>query len=177
MHLWRYFGVFALCLACTAQAAVVYKWTDSNGVVHFSDQPEPGAEKILTAPSPGHGPTTSVAEPKKKPQETPKPPSRLGYSQIAIASPTAEQAYFSAPVPVRLSTAPALLPSHTLSWYLNGELLDNSATQFVLEDLPRGTYTLFATVTNLGTQESTNSDTVTFYVRQPSVLSPQYPKK
>ena len=30
------------------QAAVVYKWTDSDGVVHFSDQPVPGAEKITT---------------------------------------------------------------------------------------------------------------------------------
>ena len=30
-------------------AAVIYKWTDADGVVHFSDQAVPGAEKILTS--------------------------------------------------------------------------------------------------------------------------------
>ena len=40
------------CLATFAgQAAVVYKWTDADGVVHYSDQPVPGAEKIYTASS------------------------------------------------------------------------------------------------------------------------------
>jgi hypothetical protein len=38
--------VFAGSLA--VQAAVVYRWVDADGVVHFSDQPVPGAEKIVT---------------------------------------------------------------------------------------------------------------------------------
>jgi len=31
-------------MAPAAHALVVYKWTDAQGVVHFSDQPVPGAE-------------------------------------------------------------------------------------------------------------------------------------
>src|ERR1700733_1931752 len=37
-----------------AQALVVYKWTDAQGVVHLSDQPVPGAEKVFTSSAPGH---------------------------------------------------------------------------------------------------------------------------
>ena len=36
--------------ACTCDgAATVYKWVDDNGVVHFSDQPNPKAQKIEVA--------------------------------------------------------------------------------------------------------------------------------
>ena len=31
---------------CAAVAATVYKWVDENGVVHYSDQPHPNAQKI-----------------------------------------------------------------------------------------------------------------------------------
>ncbi|MGP0088234.1 MAG: DUF4124 domain-containing protein, partial [Steroidobacteraceae bacterium] len=49
MHLLRRSLALGLFAAVVAQAAVVYKWTDADGVVHFSDQPEPGAEKIYTS--------------------------------------------------------------------------------------------------------------------------------
>ena len=35
-----------------AQGRVVYKWIDAEGVVHFSDQPVPGAEKVFTSQAP-----------------------------------------------------------------------------------------------------------------------------
>ena len=43
--------MLAALAAFAAQAAVIYKWTDADGVVHFSDQPVPGAEKIYTGAS------------------------------------------------------------------------------------------------------------------------------
>ena len=49
MHPRRLWILLGLLTAVTAQTAVIYKWTDANGVVHYSDQPVPGAERIITA--------------------------------------------------------------------------------------------------------------------------------
>ncbi len=53
---WLAFGLVSVLSApLPLQAAVVYKWTDADGVVHFSDQPVPGAEKIVTDGSSSRG--------------------------------------------------------------------------------------------------------------------------
>jgi hypothetical protein len=59
---------------------------------------------------------------------------------------------------------------------LNGAALQDqppSAVQFTLQSLTRGTYSLTATVVDAG-NGSTQTASVTFYVRQPSALSPQH---
>ena len=48
MHLARLWIGLGLIAACAAPAAVIYKWTDADGVVHYSDQAVPGAEKITS---------------------------------------------------------------------------------------------------------------------------------
>ncbi|NNE61472.1 MAG: DUF4124 domain-containing protein, partial [Woeseia sp.] len=45
MHKCRISAV-VLFLCAAAASAQVYKWTDADGVVHYSDQPTPGAEII-----------------------------------------------------------------------------------------------------------------------------------
>ncbi len=42
-------GLVALLAALPVDAQAIYKWTDANGVVHYSDQPPPesaGAERV-----------------------------------------------------------------------------------------------------------------------------------
>jgi hypothetical protein len=36
----------SLACALALAGATVYRWTDENGVVHYSDQPHPNAEKV-----------------------------------------------------------------------------------------------------------------------------------
>jgi hypothetical protein len=43
-----------------------------------------------------------------------------------------------------------------------------------MKQLARGTYTVAATVSDAVSGESRSSDPVTFYVREPSALSPQH---
>ena len=39
-------------MACAAaMSATVYKWVDENGVIHYSDQPHPGAQKMQIEPA------------------------------------------------------------------------------------------------------------------------------
>lgn len=47
-----------LLLAALPASAVLYKWVDKDGKVHYSDQPPPQSAKksgVITAPSPGAG--------------------------------------------------------------------------------------------------------------------------
>jgi len=159
---------------------VVYKWTDSDGVVHYSDQPVPGAEKIFTASSAGAGAASSArANPDPQSQGAKKvTAAALSYSQFAITSPVADQTFFGDElVGVHLALDPSLKADQTITWHLNGKQLDDqgpATTQFALPHLDRGTYVIAATITDQQTGESISTDSVSFFVRQPSELSPQH---
>ena len=169
--------MLAALAAFAAQAAVVYKWTDSDGVVHFSDQPVPGAQKIYTGAS-----NTAVSVPTDQnagsAADTEKKTGALDYAEFSIASPSPEQTFFGDnSVNASLALSPSLKPGQIITWHLNGtEVGDQggAATAITLPHLDRGTYTISATVTDPATGESRSTNQVTFYVRQPSELSPQH---
>ncbi len=168
--------------AFAGQAAVVYKWTDSSGVVHYSDQPVPGAQRIYTT-SANMGtvaPPPSAADDPIPPPVVPPAPRVLGYTEFAIVSPQPNQTFFGDEViTVSLSLNPALRQNHVLSWHLNGQELQGqgpNAEQFDLPHLDRNTYALTATITDPQTGDSRSTDSVTFFVHQPSALSPQHKK-
>jgi Domain of unknown function (DUF4124) len=174
--------VLAGLAAFAAQAAVIYKWTDSDGVIHYSDQPVPGAEKIFTASGPTPGRSVSSARPTNAGAPAPKKNVAPGleYSQFAITSPLPDQTFFGDDViSVHLALEPSLKPGQTVTWHLNGRQLDDqppTATQLTLPHLDRGTYAIAATVTDQTTGASLSTDSVSFFVRQPSELSPQHKK-
>ncbi len=166
-----------LLAAATAHGAIVYKWTDAQGVVHYSDQPVPGALRIDTGGSPVSAPPSGAAA---APSAPAKPAAAAKYSVVAVESPTAEQSFFgNQDVPVRLRLEPALQAGHVVAWFLNGERVEDQGPQsvtFALHGLPRGAYTIGATVTNPDTGDTQSSEPVAFYVQQPSLLSPQHPR-
>lgn len=112
----------------------------------------------------------------KLPGESKRSASALEFSQFAIVSPANDQTITgNQPVTVQLAIEPELKPTQSIAWYLNGSPVANQAsTQFTLEDLPRGTYTLGATVTDQASGESKSVDPVTFYVVRTSLFSPQH---
>jgi hypothetical protein len=168
--------VLGALAAFGASATVVYKWVDADGVVHYSDQAVPGAEKIYTSSAAKSG--TVVPLPGAN-QAAKKPPGKAAeFTQFAITSPAADQTFFGdEAVGVHLALAPALGPGQTITWHLNGKQLEDQppdATSFVLPRLDRGEYAIAATVNDQATGESQSTPSVTFYVRQPSALSPQH---
>jgi hypothetical protein len=170
-----------LLTALSVQAAVIYKWVDADGVVHYSDQASPGAEKIVTATSSA----ASAAGPRGSTGATPHPqmPQQaaqkgLNYSEFLISSPVPDQSFFGEDViAVHLTLSPSLRPNQGITWHLNGKQLDfpPDSVSFALPRLDRGTYVLTATITDQQTGESQSSNGVTFFVRQPSTLSPASP--
>lgn len=178
MHPWRPWIVLATLAAFAAQAAVVYRWTDSDGVIHYSDQPVPGAEKIFTAGSPTGGNNAARSAPGAPGTAAKKSQQAVAFYQIAITSPAPNQTFFGDEVvSVHLALEPALKPGQTIIWLLNGKQLDDqdpTAIQFTLPHLDRGAYSISATVTDATAGTSQSADSVSFFVRQPSALSPQH---
>jgi hypothetical protein len=176
MHLcrtWIALGLSALVSA--APAAVVYKWVDADGVVHFSDQPVPGAEKITT--SGGSSTRGILSQPMPSGGVQPQNQKPAVRAHIAITSPAPDQTFTGGEqVSASLAAEPALTPSQTVTWTLNGAPVGepSNATELSLPDLARGIYTLAATVSDPVSGQSLSADPVTFNVVRPSVLSPQH---
>ena len=175
MHLRRTWIALGLSTLISAvPAAVIYKWIDADGVVHFSDQPVPGAEKITSSGGSTRG---ILSQPMPGGGALPEKPKPRPVQHASISSPAPDQTFTGGEqVSASLSVEPALTPSQTVSWTLNGEQVgqNSNATQLTLPDLPRGTYTLAATVSDSVSGESISTDPVTFNVVRPSVLSPQH---
>jgi len=181
MHPRQYWLGLGLLIAFSAQAAVIYRWVDADGVVHYSDQSSPGAEKIETATSSAGsaaGPRTSTGSSPQRPQQAAQ--KGLNYSDLTISSPVPDQSFFGEDVvAVHLTLSPSLRPNQAITWHLNGTQLDTPPDEvsFALPRLDRGTYVLTASITDQQTGESQNSNSVTFFVRQPTTLAPQSPLK
>ena len=56
------FMLASLLLALPAGAAEVYRWTDQNGQVHFSQRPPPGESQRMDLPEGDPGGATGDAE-------------------------------------------------------------------------------------------------------------------
>jgi hypothetical protein len=178
MHPRQTWLAIGLLTAFTVQAAVIYRWVDADGVVHYSDQASPGAEKIVTATSSSSGAPGARNATAPAAQAPQRSTGGLNFAEFSITSPAPEQTFFGDDVvAVHLNLNPTLRPNQSITWHLNGKQLDfpPNAVSFALPHLDRGTYALAATITDQQTSESETSGSVTFFVRQPSALSPQSP--
>jgi hypothetical protein len=168
-----------LAFGSTVQAAEgVWKWVDSQGVTHYADRPVPGAVridiKVQSAPVPDDGsgpsaPATSSARPAA--------PAQPPYSQIEIWKPEPEETVVNTGgvVPVRVRIEPPLRPRHVIALYLDGkrvETLASGALQADLQDVPRGTHSLVASVFDDAGKLVQQGQQVVFFVRQESVAQP-----
>jgi hypothetical protein len=158
-----------LCVSLSASAAAtLYKWVDEQGVVHYSDRPQPGAEKIHV-----NAAQTYKAPPAPTVDTSHKPTPAASYSHVAIASPIAEQVFLNTAgsVPVAADVQPALSPGHQLWFLLDGsrvEGLSPTSTSATLDNIDRGQHTLAAQVSDAAGNTLITSAPVTFYVRIPS---------
>jgi hypothetical protein len=165
-----------ILLALPALAEGVWKWKDENGVVHYSDQPGPGAVRVdlhsQTFSSPDNGATASTS-PRPRRANT----SEQIYQNLEIWKPEPDENFpnVGGQVEVRMSLEPSLKPSDTLALYLDGkriEAADNSL-DFTLTDVPRGAHSVMASVTDSNTGKVLiQSAAVNFFVQQASVARP-----
>ncbi len=162
-----------------ARATEVYRWVDASGQAHYSDQWEPGAEKIRIEESPGvssrkPAPPGSAEGPGQQPAQAGD-----GYQSLAITSPAQEEVLWNIEGQLRVSlqVSPSLQPEHGLRLYLDGtqQEVPAGSTDVQLKDVFRGVHTLRAEVVNESGQVQITSQPTTFAVRQTSLANPSRP--
>jgi hypothetical protein len=173
------------CLLATASLAQsnqtrreVWQWVDENGVTHFTDQPTPGARKIVLV---GSTPTTSTATPAPASaavatRGTQPPAAQVTYNSLEIWQPENGASFFGADaaVEVRLRSDPELAPGDRLLTYLDGKLLPNeNANEHVLTGLERGVHSLTSVILDARGNERIRSAPVVFHIKQPSADNPR----
>ncbi|HEV2703958.1 MAG TPA: DUF4124 domain-containing protein [Steroidobacteraceae bacterium] len=160
-----------LAACASAWSATVYKWVDDNGVVHFSDQPNPKAQKLEVAGAQTYSAPTKSAPP-------------------AAAAPVAPLPSTAAPVCVIDTPAPGQVFLDTFS--ITGHVTlahagpEGSETQlrmdgnditallspnggFALTQIARGEHTLTLQVTTDHGDVTCQGNSVTFSIRQRTV--------
>jgi hypothetical protein len=157
-------------LVSTVFAAEVYKWVDDDGVVHYSDQPEPGAEKIQVGESNTF--TGRRAQPRAddgdEEQQDEQP---VGYESITVSSPGAEETLWNIDgvLNVTVSLNPALRPGHQVRVYFDGTPQMVTGTSFQLEEVWRGVHNIQAEVLDETGKLMIRSQPNRFYVQQNTV--------
>ncbi|WP_240901507.1 DUF4124 domain-containing protein [Thioalkalivibrio sp. XN279] len=172
----------ALLMSCAlvAQAEEVWRWVDENGVVHFSDRPRPGAERVEL-----NRPQTYTPPPLPARQETASPaPSEPdaapAYTGVRVVSPAAGETLWNiaGELTVQVEVQPGLAPGHQLRVSLDGQRVETppGATQFTVSPVFRGEHRLSVAVVDENGRELVSSEPVTFYVHQASLQNPNRPR-
>ena len=166
----------ALVLPAAVASTTVYRWVDDQGVVHFSDQPHPGAQKmhVEDAPTFPAPPVPHTSSPSSAPQQNGGAP-----QSCSIASPTDQQMLMNAyDVSGSIQMPAQLDPGDRVVLMLDGKVLAGAANLsgvFHIPQIERGAHTIAAQVQAPDGQVICQTPPVTFFVHQPSVQNPQSP--
>jgi len=159
-------------LAAGAVVADAYTWTDDEGIVHYSDRPQPGATRIdLAEPNSGQSLAARRSASTAGDGEPDTTTDPLRYSSFEVTSPGAEETLWNIEgvLNVSLSLTPALQPSHQVRVYFDGNPQIVSGTNFQIGEVYRGVHQLQAEVLDPTGKMLIRTRTNRFYVQQSSV--------
>jgi hypothetical protein len=158
-------------------AATVYKWVDEKGVTHYSDQPNPGAEKVKVDSAQSYQASAATANRPRDivlPNQTSNAPP---YSSCAISSPSNDEVFTNVTsVSASMLLQPNLLAGHRVAVSVDGKRIENisgASSAFTVSPVSRGSHTLNLVVEDVNGGVVCSSPAVTFHIRQPSVQAPR----
>jgi len=166
--------LLALLLSLPAAATEVYRWVDASGQAHYSDQWQPGAEKLRIEESSRY----SAVPPPARPAAGKAAPGAdaVPYERLEIASPAHEAVLWNIGGQLRVAVQlqPALRSGHAIRLLMDGVAHDlpPGATETRLEEVYRGVHTLRAQVVDAGGKVLMESEPSTFMVQQTSIAAP-----
>ncbi len=155
-------------------SAGLYKWVDSDGMVHYSDRPVEHAEE-LGFPETGAPPGAPDSESTQESGGTVQEIQQTGeYTQFELLEPEQNQTLRNdeGKVLVGMLLQPGLLEGHKISVSVDGTPLKHQhvSTQLVLRDVPRGTHSLQATVIDEQGQPLISTPAVSFHMRKAPIV-------
>jgi len=171
-----------LLFACSAGVAAneMWRWVDERGVVHYSDRPHPGAERVQIGPAQSYT-APELAPPRQiEPEpEQPREPA-ASYTRLSIVAPEEGEMLWNigGELRARVEFEPPLRGGHQLRVYLDGQRVNGipqASGELTIGEVFRGEHTLRASIVDSGGRELVSSATITFYVQQASLLNPNRP--
>ncbi len=155
-----------------ALADTVYQRVRPDGSIEYSDQPLPGSV-------PRELPEVQTYEAQPLPPLTPPPavkqaPAVPAYQSLRITQPVDDQTVFhdAAGVGVTVMVRPNLRPGDRVVIYVDGQpVAAGPSTNLTIPTPDRGTHRLTAEVQNAGGDPVLRAPTVTFHLRQHSLLN------
>ncbi|APX94659.1 DUF4124 domain-containing protein [Halomonas sp. 1513] len=182
--------VALLGAASSAHATSIYRTTDAQGNVVFTDNPERGGEQVelnpLTvvpsgqrAPATAPQPVPEATSPSASPTESLSSPF-MPYSTFRIASPRNEETLQTGEagnLQVELGIEPALREDHRVRLLVDGAVSQSAmhSDVFMVGNLERGERVLQAELLDSRGEVRHRSAPVTLYVQRASVNLPQNP--
>jgi len=162
-------------LASSTALAQAYKWTDDEGVVHYSDRPQPGAESVELAKSAPRRPTATRQSSALAPSPTDAAGAEgaepFSYESLEVATPAAEETLWNIEgiLNVSLALSPALRPGHQVRVYFDGNARAVAGTSFQVEEVYRGVHNIQAEVLDETGKLMIRSQPNRFYVQQNTI--------
>jgi Domain of unknown function (DUF4124) len=155
----------------------VWQWKDANGVTHFSDNPAPGARKIVLNGSPASTAATSPSSAAAAARSPARPAAtEVVYDRLEIWSPENNAAFFTpdAEIVIRVRSEPSLDQADRLVTYVDGKQLpDVNALEHRLTGLSRGAHTIASAIYGRDGTEKIRSTSVVFHMKLPSLPNPR----
>ena len=159
--------------------AEIYRWVDDSGNVVFSDEPQPGAERVDLPPATTYTPVDEEALTddilKLSPDVEDTQQADVPDYEIRIVAPANDESIWvnNGDVTVSMIVEPSLDAERgdKVMLQLDGEAVSEprSATSFQLNNLSRGTHTLNAMVVDDSGATLTSTGTVTFHLHRASI--------
>lgn len=155
-----------------------YRWVDEEGIVHYSDRPEPGAELIelpqqrssrptsRPAPSPSRSTRLGATQQQAEAPDTP-----FSYETITVTSPAAEETLWNIEgvLSVTVSLQPSLQPGHRVRAYFDGNQQNVNGTNFQIAEVYRGVHNIQVEILDENGRLMIRSTPNRFYVQQNSI--------
>ena len=174
----------------SALATTIYRTTDAQGNVTFTDQPDRGGEEVELAPLtvvPSRGEVRRADPARAEGREAPRPARAPGqpfmpYDTFRIVSPGHEETLptgYAGNVEVALAIDPALREDHRVRLLVDGEVSQSAmhTRAFMLTGLYRGAHVLQAELLDADGEVRHRTEPVTLYVQRASANLPQNPNR
>ncbi len=167
--------------AWAALAGPVYKWVDEDGVVHYSDQPHPNAEKLHVQSVQTYSSSQAGGGGAPPPPVDPNAsqPAGAAYNGCAIFQPADQSDFSNIPsLNILVRTDPNLHPGDQVFIILDGSLVNGgqpTGTQFIWNPAERGTHTLQALIKDASGALLCQTPSVTFNIHLTSIQNPANP--
>lgn len=156
----------------------VYRWVDEDGVVHYTDRPVEGAEVVDLPEARGTKFRRPTPLPSAEAAGTAQQDADQGFSydSFRVTQPSDEETLWNigATLDVSLSLTPGLREGHEIEVWFDGSVVENRdprSLSFTVPEVYRGTHNLWARVLDSNGQVLVQSNEITFYVQQTSVIN------